>query len=65
MESKIIIMLTHNDQTVKNALEVFDSCKDLPVDFWGFKDVGLEHDKMAELIKAMKAAGIPGSRYLL
>ena len=57
MESKIIIMLTHNDQTVKNALEVFDSCKDLPVDFWGFKDVGLEHDKMAELIKAMKAAG--------
>jgi hypothetical protein len=57
MESKIIIMLTNNDVTVKNALEVFESCKDLPVDFWGFKDVGLEKDKMKELIDAMKAAG--------
>ena len=27
MKSKIIIMLTHNDRTVKNAQEVFDSCK--------------------------------------
>jgi len=57
MKSKIIIMLTHNDMTVKNAQEVFESSKDLPVDFWGFKDVGLEHEKMAELIGAMKAAG--------
>ena len=56
MESKIIIMLTHNDQTVKNALEVFDSCKDLPVDFWGFKDVGYE---------SCWQNYIPGSRYLL
>ena len=50
-------MLTHNDQTVKNAIEVFDACKDLAVDFWGFKDVGLEKEKMAELIQHMKAAG--------
>ncbi len=57
MKSKIIIMLTHNDQTVKNAIEVFDACKDLAVDFWGFKDVGLEKEKMAELIQHMKAAG--------
>ena len=57
MNSKIIIMLTHNDQTVKNALEVFESCKDLPVDFWGFKDVGLPKEQMKELIDAMKAAG--------
>lgn len=57
MKSKIIIMLTHNDMTVKNAQEVFDSCKDLPVDFWGFKDVGLERDKMAKLVSSMKAAG--------
>jgi hypothetical protein len=28
-------MLTHNDVTVDNALDVFDSCKDLPVKFWG------------------------------
>jgi len=57
VKSKIIIMLTHNDQTVKNAIEVFDACKDLAVDFWGFKDVGLEKEKMAELIQHMKAAG--------
>lgn len=47
MKSNIIIMLTHHDMTVKNAIEVFDSCKDLPVQFWGFKDVGLEREKMA------------------
>lgn len=57
MKSRVIIMLTHNDKTVKNALEAFESSKDLPIDFWGFKDVGLERNKMAELITAMKAAG--------
>lgn len=57
MNSKIIIMLTHEDRTVKNGLEVFEGCKDLPIEFWGFKDVGLEKDKMKELIGAMKKAG--------
>lgn len=57
MKSNIIIMLTHHDMTVKNAIEVFDSCKDLPVQFWGFKDVGLEREKMAALVKDMKEAG--------
>lgn len=57
MESKVIIMLTHNDKTVKNALETFEACKDLPIEFWGFKDVGLPKDQMIELINAMKAAG--------
>lgn len=56
MESKIIVMLTHNDQTVKDALEIFEQCKDLPVDFWGFKDVGLPIPKMRELHFAMKKA---------
>jgi hypothetical protein len=57
MKSQIIIMLTHDDKTVKNALEVFESCKDLPVQFWGFKDVGLEKSEMRKLINAMKRAG--------
>lgn len=57
MESKIIIMLTHHDKTVPNAIEVFESCKDLPIEFWGFKDVGLEKPEMRELINLMKAAG--------
>lgn len=57
MNSKIIIMLTHNDRTVENALEVFESCKDLPVECWGFKDVGLPVPQMKQLVDAMKAAG--------
>ena len=57
MNSKIIIMLTHSDKTVANALSTFEDCKDLPVDFWGFKDVGLEKTKMKELLDAMKKAG--------
>lgn len=57
MQAKIIIMLTHNDQTVSNALEIFEQCKHLPIDFWGFKDVGLPRNKMLELHTAMKDAG--------
>lgn len=57
MKPEIVIMLTHNDLTVKNAMEVFESCKDLPVKNWGFKDVGIPVDEMIELNKAMKAAG--------
>ena len=33
MLDKIIIMLTHNDQTVPNAIEIFDENKDLPIQF--------------------------------
>ena len=53
----LIIMLTHNDQTVKNAVEVFDSCKDLPVQHWGFKNIGLPVSEMKKLVADMKAAG--------
>lgn len=57
MEAKIIIMLTNNDKTVKDAIEVFEQCKDAPIEFWGFKNVGLPKDQMIELIENMKAAG--------
>ena len=57
MESKIIVMLTHHDQTVGHALAVFETCKDLPVEFWGFKDVGIPTEQMKTLHAAMKAAG--------
>lgn len=57
MDSKIIIMLTKNDSTVPNALEVFETCKDLPIKFWGFKDIGLEKPKMKQLVNKMKEAG--------
>ena len=41
MTPELIVMLTNNDKTVIDAVEVFESCKDLPVQKWGFKDVGL------------------------
>ena len=31
INSHLIVMLTNNDKTVKDAIEVFDSSKDLPV----------------------------------
>lgn len=52
-----IVMLTNNDQTVKDAIEVFDSAKDLDVQHWGFKDVGLPVPEMKKLVKNMKDAG--------
>ena len=56
MRPEIIIMLTHHDVTVKNAAEIFEECKDLPIKFWGFKNVGLPKDEMKALAKAMKDA---------
>jgi hypothetical protein len=53
----LIVMLTYNDVTVKNAYDVFEACKDLPVPDWGFKNVGLPKDEMKRVVKAMKAAG--------
>jgi len=57
MKPELIVMLTHHDETVKNALELFEECKDLPVKHWGFKDVGLPPDQMKALVKRMKQAG--------
>lgn len=53
----LIVMLTHNDVTVPNAYEIFESSKDLEVQHWGFKNVGLPKDEMKKLVDAMKAAG--------
>ena len=50
-------MLTYKDETVKDSLEVFDQCADLPASFWGFKDVGLPKSDMKRLVKRMKESG--------
>ena len=57
MIDKIIIMLSHNDKTVKDAIEIFEENKDLPIQYWGFKDVGMEPEKMKVLCKKMRDAG--------
>jgi hypothetical protein len=56
INSKLIVMLTNNDKTVKDAIEVFDSSKDLPVQFWGFKNIGLPIEQMKQLVENMKNA---------
>lgn len=54
---ELIVMLTHNDVTVKNAKEVFESCKDTKAKYWGFKEVGLPLEEMKELFSYMKSLG--------
>ncbi len=65
MKPEIIIMLTHHDVTVKDAGEIFEQCKDLPVKFWGFKNVGLPKDEMKKVAGAMKTAIDCGFDYLM
>ena len=43
--------------TLSNAEEIFISCKDSAVKYWGFKEVGIPEDQMIDLVKRMKAAG--------
>jgi hypothetical protein len=57
MRSEFILMLTYNDCTVKEALNIFRECKDLPVQHWGFKDVGLPPEEMEALVREMKDNG--------
>ena len=45
MKPEFILMLTYNDRTVPDALNIFRGCKDAPVMHWGFKDVGLAPGK--------------------
>jgi hypothetical protein len=57
MQPELIVMLTHKDKTVDNALELFNEMKDTPVTHWGFKDVGRSSEDMKEIVEAMNAAG--------
>ncbi len=57
MKPEFILMLTYNDTTVKDALEIFRECRDTPVAHWGFKDVGLPPEEMKALVCEMKDAG--------
>jgi hypothetical protein len=56
MKPELIVMLTYNDKTVENALELFNKMKDTPVTYWGFKDVGLPPEKMKKVVDSMNAA---------
>ena len=57
LKPELIVMLTYQDETVPDALEVFQRTKDYPITHWGFKDVGLHPKEMREVAAAMKEAG--------
>ena len=57
LKPELIVMLTHQDRTVSNALELFERTKEYPIIHWGFKDVGLPAEEMKSVVKAMKDAG--------
>jgi len=57
MQPEIVVMLTHHDVTVANARECFRESLDLPVKYWGFKDVGLEFSELEKLVGDFRDAG--------
>jgi hypothetical protein len=57
MMPKLILMFTLNDMTVPDAIDYFAQVKDLPVDFFGFKELGLESEKMQILNNKIRKAG--------
>lgn len=54
---ELIVMLTLNDRTVKNAPEVFEQCKDSKAKYFGFKEEGIPLSKMKKLYASIKACG--------
>jgi len=57
MNSELIVMLTNNDRTVSDAVQVFEESKHAPANLWGFKEEGLPLEEMKELLQLMKKAG--------
>lgn len=56
-KTKLIVMLTHNDYTVPDALHVFEACRHTPVQYWGAKEQGIDPDQLKALFAAITAAG--------
>lgn len=50
-------MFTLNDMTVSDAIDYFEMVKDLDVDYFGFKEIGLPQDKMRELNDSIHKSG--------
>ncbi len=54
---EFIFMLTRNDQTVPDAMAVYDQVRDSDLRLIGFKDIGLPPAQLRELAAAMRADG--------
>jgi hypothetical protein len=57
VKPNFIVMLTHHDETVVDALRLFEESRGTPVTCWGFKDIGLSPGKMKAAYASMRAAG--------
>lgn len=51
---KLIVMLTQNDYTVKNAFKIFEKCKNSKAEYFGFKEEPLNINEMKKLFSYMK-----------
>jgi len=56
-KSELIVMLTHNDYTVEDALGVFEMCKHTPAKYWGVKEQGVSSDVLEKVCAEIKANG--------
>ncbi|MEW6635487.1 MAG: HisA/HisF-related TIM barrel protein [Actinomycetota bacterium] len=54
---EFIFMLTKNDVTVENALEVYEEVRDAGLRYVGFKDVGLPFDRLRTLTETIHEGG--------
>lgn len=54
---EFIFMLTRNDATVPDALEVYGTLRDTGLRYVGFKDVGLPPARLRELADAIRSDG--------
>lgn len=50
---QLVVMLTYQDRTVKDAFRIFDECKNTKAAFWGFKEEPLPLQEMKELYAYM------------
>lgn len=50
-------MLTRDDVTVDDALDIYDQVKGLGLRYVGFKDIGLPVDRLRQLTDAIRAGG--------
>ncbi len=55
--TKFIFMLTREDVTVPNALEVAKGISGSRVEFVGFKDIGLRREEYRELVRILRDGG--------
>jgi len=57
MKPKLILMFTHNDVTIADAIEHFEMVKDLDIDYYGFKEIGLTPSDMKKLNELIHLSG--------